>query len=115
MLPANGYIGFITSQGFFIGVVFAILKFEDPVAILFVSLLITGIFYMLGQIAVSYFVRAIAVRIGSFPKTEHEIMLDEYARAIQKRENIFNDFDPVRMANKPDPKIVPRPDAVEDK
>ena len=114
-MPANGFIGFITSQGFFIGVIFAVLKFDDPLIILFYSLLITSVFYMFGQISVSYFVRAITVRMGNFPKAEHEIMLDEYARALQKREDIFADIDRVRMAQKPEPKMVPRTDTVEEK
>lgn len=107
-MPANGFIGFITSQGFFIGMVFAVLKFDDPIEILFASLIVTGVFYMMGQISVSYFVRAIAVRVGNFPKVEHEIMLDEYARAILKRENIFNDIDPVKVNSIREPEMVVR-------
>ena len=107
-MPANGFIGFITSQGFFIGIVFAVLKFDDPVLILIATFVVTGCFYMLGQISVSYFIRSIAVRVGSFPKLEHELMLDEFARAIQKRENIFDDVDPVKAGMVKDPEIVLR-------
>lgn len=114
-MPANGFIGFITSQGFFIGMIFGVLKFDDPVDILFASLVITSLFYMFGQISVSYFVRTIAVRMGSFPKLEHEVMLDEFAKAIQKREDIFNDIDPVRMAQKVAPEIVPRDSNTDEK
>ena len=107
-MPANGFIGFITSQGFFIGMIFAVMKYDDPVAILFATLIVTGIFYMLGQISVSYFVRAIAVKMGSFPKLEHELMLDEFAKAIQKREDIFDEVDPIKAAKYREPEIVPR-------
>jgi hypothetical protein len=113
-MPANGFIGFITSQGFFIGMIFGVVKFDDPIAILFASLVVTGLFYMLGQISVSYFVRAIAVRAGNFPKLEHEIMLDEFAKAIQKREDIFNDVDPVRVSQSVVPEIVPRSEIKEE-
>lgn len=115
MVPANGFIGFITSQGFFVGIVFAVLKFDDPIIILFYALLITSVFYMFGQMSVSYFVRAIDVRLGNFPKGEHEIMLDEYARALQKREDVFEETDRVRMAQKPEPKMVQRTDKTEEK
>lgn len=114
-MPANGFIGFITSQGFFIGMIFAVLKFDDPIAILFASLIVTGIFYMLGQISVSYFVRAIAVKMGNFPKAEHEYMLDEFAKALQKREDIFDQIDPIRAAKYREPKIVPRETEKEEK
>ena len=111
-MPANGFIGFITSQGFFVGMIFAVLKYDDPIAILFAALVITGLFYLLGQISVSYFVRAIAIKMGNFPKMEHEYMLDEFAKAIQKREDIFNQIDPIRDTQYKEPEIVPRdPDA----
>ena len=112
-MPANGFIGFITSQGFFVGIIFAVLKYDDPIAILFASLIVTGLFYMLGQISVSYFVRSIAVRMGNFPKIEHEYMLDEFAKAIQKREDIFDEIDPIRDAKYKEPEIVPRETEIE--
>ncbi len=107
-MPANGFIGFITSQGFFVGIIFAVLKYDDPFMILIATMIVTGLFYMLGQISVSYFVRAIAVKMGNFPKLEHEIMLDEFAKAIQKREDIFNDIDPVKVPVVREPEIVLR-------
>ena len=113
-MPANGFIGFITSQGFFIGMVFGVMKFDSPIGILMSALVITSIFYMIGQISVSYFVRSIAVRMGSFPKAEHEIMLEEFAKAIQKREDVYNDVDPVRLAQAVAPEMVPRPDIKEE-
>lgn len=113
-MPANGFIGFITSQGFFIGMIFGVIKFDDPFAILLAALVITSFFYMLGQISVSYFVRSIAVRFGNFPKVEHEIMLDEFAKAIQRREDIFDNIDPVRKAQIPIPDVVPRPGVLEE-
>jgi len=107
-MPANGFIGFITSQGFFVGMIFGVMKYDDPIMILFASLVITGLFYMLGQISVSYFVRAIAVKMGNFPKAEHEFMLDEFAKALQKREDVFAEVDPIRAAKYKEPEIVPR-------
>lgn len=107
-MPANGFIGFITSQGFFVGIIFAVLKYDDPFMILIATFVVTGIFYMLGQISVSYFVRAIAVKMGNFPKAEHEYMLDEFAKAIQKREDIFDDIDPVKAQVVREPKMVLR-------
>ena len=114
-MPANGFICFITSQGFFTGIIFAILKYDDPVAILVATLIVTGLFYMLGQISVSYFVRAIAVKMGNFPKIEHEYMLDEFAKAIQKREDVFDEIDPIRSAKYKEPTIVPRENEKEEK
>ncbi len=108
-IPANGFIGFITAQGFFVGLIFGVLKFDDPIALLIAALVVTGAFYMFGQISVSYFVRSIDVKMGSFPKVEHEILLDEYAHAIQKREDILNEVEGISTKKKGvDPVIVER-------
>ena len=58
------------------------LKFDDPVVILVAALVVTSVFYLMAQISVSYFVRSIAVKMCNFPKAEHEIMLEEFAKAI---------------------------------
>lgn len=89
-MPANGFIGFITAQGFFIGLVYAVLRFNDPIALLVVTLMVTGVFYMIGQISTSYFVRYIQVRAGNFPKNEYELLVDQFSDEIQKREDIFS-------------------------
>ncbi len=88
-MPANGFIGFITAQGFFVGLVYAVLRFNDPMALLVITLLVTGIFYMVAQISTSYFVRYIQVRAGNFPKSEYEFLLEQFSDEIKKREDIF--------------------------
>lgn len=88
-MHSNGYIGFITAQGFFIGIIFGLLKFEAPEDLLVVTLAITGIFYMFAQISISYFVRYIDIRTGNFPKAEYEFLLDEFSKDIKKREDIY--------------------------
>jgi len=89
-VPANGYIGFITAQGFFIGLIFAVLKFDDPISLLVAALAVTAVFYMIGQVSVSYFVRFVKIRPGGFRKMAHEMLLDQLAREIQKREDIYS-------------------------
>ena len=88
-MPANGFIGFITSQGFFIGLIFGTLKSEDPFGILVYTLAVTAVFYMFSQIAVSYFVRNVGIEVAHFANHDHELMLDHYARELQKREEIY--------------------------
>ena len=88
-MPANGFIGFITSQGFFIGLIFGTLKSDNPFDILFMTLAVTSIFYMFAQISVSYFVRFIDIRSSKFANNEHEAVLDHFALEIEKREDIY--------------------------
>lgn len=98
-MPANGYIGFITAQGFFVGLIFAVLKFDDPVALLTAALVVTAIFYMIAQISVSYFVRFVKIRPGGFRKMAHEMLLEQLARELQKREDIYSQVPASKMKN----------------
>lgn len=98
-MPANGFIGFITSQGFFIGLIFALLKFDDPISMLVVTLLTTGVFYTFAQVSVSYFVRYIEVGTGYFPTKEHELMLDQFMDEIIRREEIYTQNSKKRRKN----------------
>ncbi|KIM11498.1 MAG: hypothetical protein KU37_04630 [Sulfuricurvum sp. PC08-66] len=88
-MPANGFIGFITSQGFFIGLIFGALKFDDAFVMLFWAIATTLIFYVFAQISVSYFIRYVEVGIATFASREHEYLLDHFSDEIQKREEVY--------------------------
>ena len=90
-MPANGFIGFITSQGFFIGLIFGTIKSDDPFDILLYTAVIMAAFYMFAQIMVSYFVRYVDVKTINFASKDHEIMLDYYAQELQKREDVYDE------------------------
>ena len=89
-MQSNGYIGFITAQGFFIGIIFGVLKFDAPEDLLVATLAVTAIFYMFAQITISYFVRFIDLKSGNFPKVEYEFLLDEFSKDIKKREDVYS-------------------------
>lgn len=90
-MPANGFIGFITSQGFFIGLISGTLKSDDPFDILIFTFAVTILFYMFSQLSVSYFVRFVDVKSTKFANHEHEAMLDHFSVEIEKREEIYEE------------------------
>ncbi len=85
MRGAN-FVSFFTVQGFFIGVVFALLKGEGPVSILTYTFFISIFFYLFAHLCVGFFFRTVSHGGGKFPKDAHERQLDLFMHEINKRE-----------------------------
>lgn len=85
MRGAN-FVSFLTVQGFFIGIVFALLKSQTPEDIIIYIALITSFFYMFSHFAVALFFRTIEAEAAFFPKDIHEHQLDLFVQEITKRE-----------------------------
>lgn len=56
-MSAQNFIGFLTMVGFFIGVIFAILKMPDAIEIPIAVVVVTTLFYMIGIISSSLYVK----------------------------------------------------------
>ena len=85
MQGAN-FVSFFTVQGFFIGIVFALLKGETPEGILSYTFLITSFFYLFSHLCVALYFRTILRGGGFFPKETHEHQLDLLIHEVNKRE-----------------------------
>ena len=85
MQGAN-FVAFFTVQGFFIGIVFALLKGNSPESILFYTLMITGFFYLFSHFCVALYFRTMSSKSTYFPKDLHEHQLDLIVHEISKRE-----------------------------
>ncbi len=85
MQGAN-FVSFFTVQGFFVGIVFALLKGEGPEGILTYTFLITVFFYLFSHLCVALFFRTISIGRGTFPKATHEHQLDLLIHEVNKRE-----------------------------
>ena len=80
------FVAFFTVQGFFIGLVFALLKGSGPESILFYTFMITGFFYLFSHLCVALYFRTMSSRSVYFPKDAHEHQLDQIVHEISKRE-----------------------------
>jgi hypothetical protein len=89
MLGEN-FVYFFTVQGFFIGIVFGILKSFDAEGLLVYTFFITTFFYLFSHIIIAMYYQTISVRSVLFPKVQHERELDLFVKEINKREKLID-------------------------
>ena len=89
MRGAN-FVSFFTVGGFFVGLIFALLKAEAPFDLLTYIFLITSFFYLFSHLFVAMYVGTLTIRPTFFPKNAHEKDLDFFVREINKRELIVD-------------------------
>ncbi len=89
MLGEN-FVYFFTVQGFFIGIIFGILKSFDAEGLLIYTFFITSFFYLFSHIVIALYYRTITAKAYSFPKDLHEEELDLFVKEINKREKIID-------------------------
>jgi hypothetical protein len=85
MLGEN-FVYFITVQGFFVGIIFGVLKSLDAEGLILYTFFITIFFYLFSHIVVAFYFKTIVGKIYFFPKERHEKDLDIFVREINKRE-----------------------------
>ena len=89
MLGEN-FVYFFTVWGFFVGVIFGILKSMDAEGLFTYTLLITIFFYLFSHIIIALYYRTIAAKSYNFPKEIHERDLDYFVKEINKREKLID-------------------------
>jgi len=85
MLGEN-FVYFFTVQGFFVGIVFGVLKSFDAEGLLLYTFFITTFFYLFSHLIIAFYYKTIAMKTYGFPKNVHEKHLDIIVREINKRE-----------------------------
>ncbi|MCK4738071.1 MAG: hypothetical protein KAT10_05855 [Sulfurimonas sp.] len=89
MLGEN-FVYFITVQGFFVGIIFGILKALDAEGLIVYTFFITAFFYLFSHIIVAFYFRTIVGKVYFFPKESHERDLDLFVNEINKREKLID-------------------------
>ncbi len=89
-MRGNNFVAFLTVQGFFLGLAFAVLKAQSATDILTYTLLITIFFYLFSHICIAMYYRTYIGKKGHFPKASHERDLDYFIREIEKREVLID-------------------------
>lgn len=89
MLGEN-FVYFFTVQGFFVGIVFGILKSFDAEGLLMYTFLITIFFYLFSHIIIALYFKTLTVKAYFFPKELHEKELDLFVKEITKREKLID-------------------------
>ncbi|MEA3522172.1 MAG: hypothetical protein U9R50_04290 [Campylobacterota bacterium] len=89
MRGAN-FVSFFTVGGFFISLIFSLLKAGGAFDFLGYVFLITSFFYLFSHVFIAMYVGTITVKPTFFPKNTHEKDLDFFVREINKRELIID-------------------------
>lgn len=89
MLGEN-FVYFFTVQGFFIGIIFGILKSFDAEGLLVYTFFITTFFYLFSHVIIAMYYKTINVKSAFFPKDQHELELDLFVKEINKREKLID-------------------------
>jgi len=89
MLGEN-FVYFFTVQGFFMGILFGILKSLDAEGLLTYTFIITAFFYLFSHIVVAFYYKTTIIRTYFFPRDTHERELDIFVKEINKREKLID-------------------------
>jgi len=86
-LRSENFVAFFTVCGFFIGLIFSILKFNAIEDILFYSVTITLFFYLFIHVVLIFYLAVMDQQISFFNKEEFEEGCNLQIREIKQREN----------------------------
>ncbi len=86
----ENFVYFFTVQGFFVGIIFGILKSFDAESLFIYTFLITSFFYLFSHIVIALYFKTITNRATFFPRDSHEKKLDLFVEEINKREKIVD-------------------------
>ena len=89
MLGEN-FVYFFTVQGFFVGIIFGILKSFDAEGLLVYTFFITTFFYLFSHVIIALYFRTLTAKSQFFPKEQHERELDLFVKEINKREKLID-------------------------
>ncbi len=89
MLGEN-FVYFFTVQGFFIGIIFGVLKSFDAEGLLLYTFFITTFFYLFSHIIIAFYFKTLTIKAYYFPKDIHEKELDLFVKEINKREKLID-------------------------
>ncbi len=89
MLGEN-FVYFFTVQGFFIGIIFGVLKSFDAEGLLTYTFFITTFFYLFSHIIIALYFKTLTAKSYYFPRDIHERELDVFVNEINKREKLID-------------------------
>ena len=107
-MRGENFIYFSTTSGFFIGVIFSILKNLDVFNFLIATLLTTAIFYIIALAAVSFFIKYLDIKqIIFFNKIEADEIIDMQIKELEKTENfIMQSYEFIKEIEEEEIKII---------
>jgi len=89
-MRGENFIFFLASCGFFIGVIFSILKELDFEEFLYATFLLTAIFYLIGLATVALFIKYLNIKkIVYFDKHQIDKIINLQIKELEKKEDFI--------------------------
>ena len=89
-MRGDNFIFFLASCGFFIGIMFSIVKDLGFIKFLYATLLLTAIFYLIGLATVSLFVKYLNVKkVFFFDKHQIDSIINTQIKELEKKEDFI--------------------------
>lgn len=89
-MKQDNFRAFFIVQGFFVGVLFAIMKANEPLLIFVYSLSVTGVFYIFSHICIGAFLLYSKKREDVFNVQKHEKDMDSFIKSVVEKETKVN-------------------------
>ena len=89
-MSGENFIYFGAVSGFFVGIVFGVLKGFEPFDFLVVTLLMSGIFYLISLASVTFFTKYVDIKqMVYFNKHEIDAILENQIKELEKKEDFI--------------------------
>jgi uncharacterized membrane protein len=107
-MRAENFLYFATVSGFFIGIIFAILKSAGFLDFLVDTFLLTAIFHLIALGTIAFFVKHLDIKkMVFFNKQEAEEILDVQIGELEKKENfILQSYEFIRQIEQEEMEII---------
>jgi len=107
-MRGENFIYFSVISGFFIGIIFSILKGLDVFEFLMATFLITAVFYLISLASVSFFIKFLNIKqIVYFNKYEMDEILDMQIKNLEKNENyIMENYEFIKKIEEEELEII---------
>lgn len=89
-MAGENFVYFFTVGGFFVGIIFGILKSFDAESLLVYTFFISTFFYLFSHVIIAMYFKTLTAKALFFPKEIHEKDLDLIVKEINKREKTID-------------------------
>lgn len=99
-MKMDNFVSFAIVNGFFIGLILSVLKYDAPLMIVLFTLFTTLGFYLIITLSASFFVKYFDFQKGKLNKKSHDGMLEYFITEFDKRESVYEQIkDYIRSIN----------------
>ncbi len=88
MLKIDNFLSFSIVNGFFIGLIISIIKFQSPEMIAIFTFFVTICFYLIFMVASAFYIRFFSTGSSTINKKKHDEIIEYFSKEFDKREKM---------------------------